>query len=289
MNAATANVAQVADFVPDRLADYLKALTGATARLQLERTVGGMSNPTYFVRYGDWQAVLRKQPPSVLMPSAHAIDREYRVLSALHDSAVPVPQPIVYCADGEVLGTPFYLMEWLDGRIFYDYTCAAASRQERPALFDAMARTMATIHRLDFAKLGLADYGRPGSYFARQLNRWSQQWQSFRRGDDDNPALDALIVWLSERVPDSTLQTLCHGDCRIGNLMFHKSEPRVIGVLDWELSTLGHPLVDVAYNSQAWRMLPDENGGLLGVPLHELSIPTETDYLESYYLSLIHI
>ena len=272
------------DFDIARLAGYMASALGVGREpLQLQRTEGGMSNPTYFLRSGDWEAVLRKQPGSVLLPSAHAIDREYRVLSALQGSAVPVPRPLHYCADRDVIGTPFYLMERLQGRVFHEYSTAGLTPDERRALFASMGATMAAIHRLDLAALGLTDYGRPGNYFARQLKRWSEQWASFRRGDDDNPALDRIVEWLAERVPESELQTLCHGDFRIGNMMFHATEPRVIGVLDWELSTLGHPLVDVAFNSQAWRMAPDENGGLLGLPLGELGIPSEAEYLERYY------
>jgi aminoglycoside phosphotransferase (APT) family kinase protein len=272
------------DFDAARLAGYLDGLPGAgRGALTLRRTEGGMSNPTFFLQRGDWQAVLRKQPAGELAPSAHAIDREFKVLQALHGSAVPVPRPLHYCADRGVLGTPFYLMEKLEGRVFHAFATPGLARDERAALYDAMVRTMAAIHRVDVAAVGLADHGRPGNYFARQLKRWSEQWARFRRGDDDNPALDRLVAWLAERVPDSTLQTLCHGDFRIGNIMFHATEPRVVGVLDWELSTLGHPLVDVAFNSQAWRMAPDENGGLLGLPLAELGIPEEDVYLERYY------
>ena len=271
------------DFDVARLDGWLAREFGAGGTLQVERTQGGMSNPTYFLRRGNWQAVLRKQPAGVVLPSAHAIDREYRVLTALQGTAVPVPRPLHYCADRDVLGTPFYLMERLQGRIFHDFATPGVGPEERRAMFDAMVVTMAAIHRLDVAALGLADYGRPGNYFARQLKRWSAQWTGFRRGDDDNPALDRVVSWLSERVPDSELLTLCHGDFRIGNVMFHATEPRVVGVLDWELSTLGHPLVDLAFNSQAWRMAPEENGGLLGLPLAELGIPLEADYLARYY------
>ncbi|MFT3821212.1 MAG: phosphotransferase family protein [Rubrivivax sp.] len=272
------------DFDTVRLAGYLDGLPDAgRGALELRRTEGGMSNPTFFLRRGDWQAVLRKQPAGELAPSAHAIDREFKVLQALHGGAVPVPRPLHYCADRAVLGTPFYLMEKLEGRVFHAFATPGLARDERAALYDAMLRTMAAIHRVDVAAVGLADHGRPGNYFARQLKRWSEQWTRFRRGDDDNPALDRLVAWLAGRVPDSTLQTLCHGDFRIGNIMFHPTEPRVVGVLDWELSTLGHPLVDVAFNSQAWRMAPDENGGLLGLPLAELGIPEENVYLERYY------
>ena len=272
------------DFDVSRLDVYLRGLYGAAAApLELRRTEGGMSNPTYFLRRGPWRAVLRKQPAGVVLPSAHAIDREYRILQALAATEVPVPEPLHYCADRVVLGTPFYLMQWLDGRVFHAYTAPGLTRDERSALYEAMVETMAAIHRLDVAALGLSDYGRPGNYFARQLKRWSEQWASFRRGDDDNPALDRIVAWLAERVPPSELIRLCHGDLRIGNLMFHPTEPRVIGVLDWELSTLGHPLVDLAFNSQAWRMATDENGGLLGQPLQALGIPAEQAYLERYY------
>jgi len=275
------------DFDAGRLDAYLSKIGLPAGGLQLERTQGGMSNPTYFVQRGHgpgaWQAVLRKQPSGEVMPSAHAIDREFRVLTALQGTAVPVPRALHYCEDRSVLGTPFYLMERLQGRVFHAFATPGVSAAERRAMFDAMVATMAAIHRLNVVALGLADYGRPGNYFARQLKRWSQQWAVFRRGDDDNPALDQVVAWLAERVPDSELLCLCHGDFRIGNVMFHPTEPRVVGVLDWELSTLGHPLVDLAFNSQAWRMAPDENGGLLGLPLAELGIPPEAEYLERYY------
>ena len=242
-----------------------------------------MSNPTYFLTRGDWRAVLRKQPNATLMPSAHAIDREYRVLTALRNSPVPTPEPYLYCDDRAVIGTPFYLMERFDGRVFHEFRTPGLNREERTQAFRSMCATLASIHKLDFRALGLGDFGKPGNYFARQLNRWSSQWTQFRRGDDDNPDLDRIVRWLSERVPDSETIALCHGDYRIANVIFHATEPRVIGVLDWELSTLGHPLVDLAFSSQAWRMAPDENGGLLGLPLEEMGIPSEAEYLELYY------
>jgi len=283
MSVAGAEKGADIDFDVARLDAWLTQAFGAGPALEVERTQGGMSNPTYFLRRGDWNAVLRKQPAGVVLPSAHAIDREYRVLTALQGTAVPTPRPLRYCADREVLGTPFYLMERLQGRIFHAFATPGVAPAERRAMFDAMVGTMAAIHRLDVAALGLADYGRPGNYFARQLKRWSEQWATFRRGDDDNPALDRVVAWLAERVPASETLALCHGDFRIGNVMFHATEPRVVGVLDWELSTLGHPLVDLAFNSQAWRMAPDENGGLLGLPLAEMGIPIEAEYLERYY------
>jgi aminoglycoside phosphotransferase (APT) family kinase protein len=271
------------DFDLRRLDAYLKDWLGGDVAACVRRTSGGMSNPTYFVTRGDWRAVLRKQPNDVLMPSAHAIDREYRVLTALQGSAVPTPKPYRYCADRAVLGTPFYLMEWLDGRVFYDYALPGLARDERASCYRSMSAVLAAIHTLNYRAVGLSDFGKPGNYFARQLNRWSNLWAEYRRSNDDNPALDQMVRWLSERVPASESLALCHGDFRMANLVFHPTEPRVIGVLDWELSTLGHPLVDLAFNSQAWRMAPDENGGLLGLPLDDMGIPSERDYLDRYY------
>lgn len=271
------------DFDHRRLDTYLKEWLGGSAATRIAGTSGGMSNPTYFVTRGEWRAVLRKQPDGVLMPSAHAIDREFRVLTALQGSAVPTPEPYRYCEDRNVLGTPFYLMEWLEGRVVYDYALPGFAREERAACYRSMCATLAAIHNLDYKPMGLGDFGKPGNYFARQLSRWSELWSEYRRGDDDNPVLDKMVRWLAEHLPASQSLALCHGDFRMANLVFHPTEPRVIGVLDWELSTLGHPLVDLAFNSQAWRMAPDENGGLLGLPLEEMGIPSERSYLDSYY------
>ena len=274
---------EAVDFEVGRLDAYLGSWLGGAGPTRVARTQGGMSNPTYFVTRGGWRGVLRKQPTHVLMPSAHAIDREYRVLTALRGSAVPAPEPYLYCDDRDVLGTPFYLMEWLDGRVFHEFATPGLQPAERAALYDAMCATLAELHKLDFRALGLGDFGKPGNYFKRQLSRWSGLWGQYRQGETDNPDLDQLVAWLGERVPESETIALCHGDFRIANVMFHKTEPRVVGVLDWELSTLGHPLVDLAFNTQAWRMAPDENGGLLGLPLAEMGIPSEQGYLERYY------
>lgn len=272
------------DFDPAALAGFLRGFLGRpVADLTIKATSGGMSNPTYFVQTGDWRAVLRKQPGRALAKSAHAIDREYRVLKALHGSALPVPEGYLYHADPGLLGTPFYLMEWVQGRVMEGYALPEVAREDRAALLASMARCMAALHAIDPAAVGLSDYGRPGNFFARQLSRWTQLWAQYRKGDDDNPALDRLIGWLSDRVPQDETSGLCHGDFRIGNLMFHPSEPRVVAVLDWELSTLGHPLADVAFNVQAWSMAPDENGGLLGLDLPALGLPDQDAYLETYY------
>lgn len=277
------------DFDPQALCDFLERFLGRNVRaLSIESTQGGMSNPTYFVDADGWRAVLRKQPGMKLAKSAHAIDREFRVLNALASTEVPTPKTFLYHDDSSILGTPFYLMEWLEGRVFTGYGTPGLTRAERSALFASMCKTMAQIHSLDFRAVGLADYGRAGNYFERQISRWSQLWSQYRMGDDDIPEIDRMIIWLGKRIPASDWLALCHGDLRIGNLIFHPTEPRVIGVLDWELSTLGHPLVDVAFNTQAWSMAATENGGLLGADLDTLGIPSELDYLEQYYAHLPH-
>lgn len=284
MSASPTEQGDICDFDPASLRSFLAGFLGRTVRnFDIRPTAGGMSNPTYFVEADGWRAVLRKQPGMKLAKSAHAIDREFKVLEALAASDVPVPEVYHYHDDAALLGTPFYLMEWLDGRVFTAYATPGLSARDRRDLFASMCGTMARVHRLDFRAVGLGDFGREGNYFRRQLSRWSQLWAQYRKGDDDNPDLDRMIAWLDERVPDSEALALCHGDFRIGNMMFHPTEPRVIGVLDWELSTLGHPLVDVGFNTQAWYMAPDENGGIAGEDLATLGIPDEADYLDEYY------
>lgn len=250
--------------------------------LAVARTAGGMSNPTFYLTAGDWSAVLRKQPGSLLVKSAHAIDREFRVLQALHGSAVPVPEPLLYHATADILDTPFYVMSRLRGRVFDDYAMPGLTPAERRACYLSMAEVMAALHRFDWQGGGLADYGRPGNYFARQFKRWSELWEQYRQAVEGSD-IDALIAWLGPRIPDSETLALCHGDFRVANLMVHPTEPRVVGVFDWELSTLGHPLVDVGFNTQAWLLLPDENGGIRGLDHSALGIPSEAEYLDHYY------
>lgn len=248
--------------------------------MRLERISGGQSNPTFFVTYDNRRLVMRKQPPGELLPSAHAVDREYRVISALADTPVPVPPALHYCDDRKIVGTPFYVMERVDGRIFQDTTLPGLAPQERRDMYAAMARTLADLHAVDVRALGLADFGKPGNYFARQIGRWTKQWTLSRTREDPN--IDKLVAWLPEHIPDDDLSGLVHGDYRIGNLMFHPSEPRVVALLDWELSTLGHPLADVAHAAIAWQTRPNEFGGLLGLDLEAMGLPTlqafEADY-----------
>jgi aminoglycoside phosphotransferase (APT) family kinase protein len=270
------------DFDPAALGAYLgRTLPDARGELHIERVPGGQSNPTFFVTCGERRLVLRKQPMGELLPSAHAVDREYRIMTALAGTDVPVPRTILFCDDRGVVGTPFYLMERLDGRVFADSALPGVAPHERGLMYESLARTLAALHNVDPGKVGLADYGKAGNYFARQIARWSRQWELSRTRD--NPDIEYLIDWLPRHIPEDDETAIAHGDYRMGNVMFHAHEPRVIAVLDWELSTLGHPLADLAHSCIAWHSWPDEYCGLLGSDLVALGIPDEHAYTAAYY------
>jgi aminoglycoside phosphotransferase (APT) family kinase protein len=270
------------DFEPERLEDFLKgAIGGLQGKMQLERIGGGQSNPTYFVSFDTRAMVLRKQPVASLLPSAHAVDREYRVMRALAATDVPVPTTLLFHAERDIVGTPFYMMDRLQGRVFPQYALPGMQAPERHAIYLAMADTMARLHKVDWASIGLGDYGRQGSYFTRQIARWTRQWQMSKTAE--NADMERLVDWLQKNIPDEAETTISHGDFRLGNLMFHPTEPRVVGVLDWELSTLGHPLADLAFNCIAYHTLPAEYGGIRGLDLEALGIPSEAEYLQHYY------
>ncbi len=256
-------------------------LPGLTGAMRLQRIGGGQSNPTYFVDFDNRRMVLRKKPEGEVLPSAHAVDREYRVMKALAASELPVPPMVLYHAGPDVIGTAFYLMDRVEGRVFADNALPGMAPAERRAIYLAMAETMALLHRVEWRGADLGDFGKPGAFFARQLRRWQQQWALSKTRE--NPAIDELITWLGAHMPDDTEITLVHGDFKLNNLMFHPIEPRVVAVLDWELSTLGHPLADVAFNTVPWRTLPAEFGGIRGLDLAALGIPTEHEYLAHYY------
>lgn len=269
------------DFTRSSLGGFLAARFGNQPGFSVTRISGGQSNPTYFVDHGNQRMVLRKQPNGPILKGAHAIDREYRVLQALHPTGVPVARPILYCDDAEVLGTPFYLMERVDGRVFTDTTLSDLPEDDRHALWMAVADAMAAMHNVHPDEVGLGDYGRPGDYFERQINRWSRQYQA--SPSERIEALDALCAWLPANLPPGDGKVaLCHGDFRLGNMMFHPTEPRVVAILDWELSTLGHPLADLGFCCMPWHTAPDEYGGLLGADLLGMKLPTEAEFVDRY-------
>ena len=268
----------------DSLAAYLSEKIPVFAGpLTAEKFPGGQSNPTFKLTASDSSYVLRRKPPGELLKSAHAVDREFRVISALQDSDVPVPKTYVLCDDDSVIGSMFYVMEFLEGRILWDPALPEArDNDERAAVYDAMNQTMAALHNVDVDAVGLTDYGKPGNYFERQLGRWSKQYRASET--QQIPAMETLLEWLPANMPeDDGTVSLVHGDYRLDNMMFHPTEPRVIALLDWELSTLGNPLADLANQCMAW-MLPRDGGvaGLQGVDRKSLGIPTDEEYVARY-------
>lgn len=272
------------DLDTSKLGDYLAAhIPGFEGPVSAEKFAGGQSNPTFKLTAAGRHYVLRRKPPGELLKSAHAVDREFRVISALQGTGVPVPRTYVLCEDEDVIGSMFFVMEYLEGRILWDPTLPeAADNAERAAIFDSMNATMAAMHNVDVAAVGLADYGRPGNYFERQVDRWTKQYRASAM--KPIPAMDRLIDYLPANMPDDDGRvSLVHGDYRLDNLMFHPTEPRAIAVLDWELSTLGNPLADLANQCMAW-MLPREGGivGMMGVDRAALGIPSDEEYIARY-------
>jgi len=259
---------------------------GLQGLMRLEKIGGGQSNPTYFVDFDNRSMVLRKKPAGKLLPSAHAIDREYRVMQALRETDVPVPSMILFHAEEDVLGTAFYVMERVPGRVFHDASLPGMGASERRAVYLAMADALAMLHAVDWGKIGLTGYGKVGGYIERQLRRWNQQWHLSKI--QENPGIDHVFSWLENNMPADTLTTIAHGDFKLNNLMFHPAEPKVVAILDWELATLGNPLADVAFNTLVWRTLPSEYGGIRGLEIGALGIPSEAEYLHHYYLRAPH-
>jgi aminoglycoside phosphotransferase (APT) family kinase protein len=247
--------------------------------LEVRQFRGGQSNPTYHLAAGGHDYVLRRKPPGKLLPSAHAVDREYRVITALGRTDVPVPRTYVLCEDDAVIGTAFYVMDCVHGRIFSDPALLDVTPTERTAMYDSMNDVLSRLHRVDPAAVGLGDYGRPGNYFTRQIHRWTQQYRASETERFDS--MEHLIEWLPAQLPSDDTTTLSHGDFRPGNLIFHPTEPRVAAVLDWELSTLGHPLADLAYFVMPYR-LGTEWDGFRGKDLKALGIPSESEFVAAY-------
>ncbi len=265
-------------FDEGRLAAYLAAeLPGFAGPLTVRQFQGGQSNPTFHLHTPSAEYVLRKKPPGTLLPSAHAVDREYTVQSALAGTGVPVAPMRLLCRDDAVIGTMFYVMDNVPGRVFPDRTLAGVPAADRAAMYDDMNRVMAALHSVDWQAAGLAGFGRPEAYVARQIDRWTKQYVASRMGDV--PEMDRLMAWLPAHTPPADETSIAHGDFRLGNLIFHPAEPRVVAVLDWELSTLGHPLADLGYCCIPWRM-PVDVEGLIGADAP--GIPSEAEFVAAY-------
>jgi aminoglycoside phosphotransferase (APT) family kinase protein len=263
------------------LESYLiRHVTGFKGPLTVEQFKGGQSNPTYRLTAGSGRYVLRRKPPGKLLPSAHAVEREYKVMTALGSVGFPVPKTHVLCDDESIVGTPFFVMDCVDGRIFWEQSLPGMSNIERRAIYDELNRVIALLHSIDYARIGLADYGRPGNYFSRQIKRWSDQYRASET--QKIPAMDNLIDWLPSNIPPGDETTIVHGDYRIDNVIFDPAEPRVLAVLDWELSTLGHPLADFSYHCMSWHIPPGNFRGIAGLDLIALGIPSEQQYIDWY-------
>lgn len=282
-NSGTAEVREALRFDEDRLSDYMTShVEGFHGPLQVRQFRGGQSNPTYLLQADSGRYVLRRKPPGKLLKSAHAVDREYRVISALYGADFPVPRPYALCEDDAVIGTAFYIMEYVEGRIFWELDLPGLGPDERAAIYDSANDTIAKLHSFDYAALGLHDFGKPGNYFARQISRWSGQYRASETRTIE--AMDRLMDWLPAHIPDDESASIVHGDFRLDNMIVHADEPRVIAVLDWELSTIGHPLADFTYHLMSWQM-PDIGLGSAGLrdrDLDLLGVPSEDEYARLY-------
>ncbi len=282
-NTGTREVRDAHRFDEQQLLDFLTSnVDGFRGPLSVSQFKGGQSNPTYKLTADSGQYVLRRKPPGKLLKSAHAVDREFRVISALYAAGFPVPRPLVLCEEDAIIGTTFFVMEFVEGRIFWDLDLPGLDVAERAAIYDNVNETIARLHTIDFAAIGLDDYGKPGNYFSRQISRWSGQYRASETGVVK--AMDALIEWLPENIPEDESESIVHGDFRLDNMIVHPTEPRVIAVLDWELSTIGHPLADFTYHLMTWQMPQIGIGsvGLAGKNLTELGIPDEEAYFRQY-------
>jgi aminoglycoside phosphotransferase (APT) family kinase protein len=281
-NTGTTSVREGYGFDTGALESWMRAnVEDYTGPLTVEQFAGGQSNPTYKLVTPARSYVLRRKPPGELLKGAHAVEREAKVLTGLAQAGFPVARVYGLCTDDAVIGTWFYVMDMVEGRVFWDNTFPEIARDERPAYFDAMNATIAQLHGFDPAAIGLGDYGKPGNYFARQIGRWTRQYLEDELAGR-NPDMDALVAWLPENIPPGDETSVVHGDFRCDNMIFHPTEPRILAVLDWELSTLGHPLADFAYNAMMYRVTPDIVPGLGGADIAALNIPSEADYVAAY-------
>jgi len=259
------------------LREHVEGLKGP---LVVEQFKGGQSNPTYRLAAGAKRYVLRRKPPGKLLPSAHAVEREFRVIKALHGVGFPVARPYVLCEDDTVIGTAFYVMDCVEGRVLWDQSLPGMEKAARRAIWEELNRVIALLHSLDYQALGLEGFGKAGSYLERQIARWSKQYRASETMKIE--AMDHLIAWLPKNIPAGDETSIVHGDFRLDNTVFHPSEAKVLAVLDWELSTLGHPLADFSYHCMSWHIPPGKFRGIEGLPLAQLGIPSEREYVEMY-------
>jgi aminoglycoside phosphotransferase (APT) family kinase protein len=268
-------------FDTQRLQTWMQThIAGFSGPIEVRQFAGGQSNPTFLVQSPARRYVLRRKPPGKLLPSAHAVDREFRVLAALKGSAVPVAQVHALCEDLEVIGSVFYVMDYVEGRIFWDALLPEVAATERGAVYSEMVRVLAALHSVDYAAVGLGDYGKPGRYVERQVARWTQQYRASQT--EKLESMERLMEWLPQHIPDDEQTSIVHGDFRLDNTIFHPTEPRILAVLDWELSTLGHPLVDLAYYCLRFHLPVAEFRGLGGVDPKSHSLPTEAESVAQY-------
>ncbi|MDF2365750.1 phosphotransferase [Sneathiella sp.] len=274
-------VREMHKFNEGALFDYLtENVDGFKGPLQISQFQGGQSNPTFLLHTPERDYVMRKKPPGNLLPSAHAVDREYRVISALQNTDVPVPRTFCLCEDDNIIGTAFYIMEKVEGRIILSPDIPGEEPHLRAAICDAMNDSLAKLHNVDIDAVGLSDFGKRGNYIERQISRWTKQYRASQTHDLE--AMENLIKWLPENLPEKDESTIVHGDYRLGNMIVHPTKPEVVAVLDWELSTIGHPLSDLAYNCMNYHYMHPRNGGLVGTDFGATGIPTEQAYIDAY-------
>lgn len=255
---------------------------GASEAIVVAQFKGGQSNPTFKLSIGGQHYVMRSKPgpAAKLLPSAHAIEREFRVMDALNRVGMPTPRQHVLCTDESVIGRAFFIMDFVEGRVLWDQALPDMTPQQRGEIYDEMNRVISQLHLVDYAAIGLADYGKPGNYFARQIERWSKQYRASET--EKIEAMEALIEWLPQHIPAGEDSSIVHGDYRLDNLIFHPTEPRVLAMLDWELSTIGHPLADFSYHCMSWHLKPGQFRGVGGLDHKLLGIPAEQEYIDKY-------
>ncbi|QJQ04692.1 phosphotransferase [Undibacterium piscinae] len=273
------NVGALADYMRQHVAGFDASSADS---LTVQQFKGGQSNPTFKLSAGNQHYVMRAKPGPVakLLPSAHAIEREFKVMDALNKAGFPAAKQYALCSDEDVIGRAFFIMEFVDGRVLWDQSLPGMTPEQRAEIYDEMNRVIAQLHTIDYAAIGLADYGKPGNYFARQIDRWTKQYRASET--EKIEAMDNLIAWLPDHIPAGEDTSIVHGDYRMDNMMFHPTEPRVLALLDWELSTLGHPLADFSYHCMSWHVQPGQFRGIAGLDHKALGIPGEQEYIDKY-------